>query len=129
VEFRSNAKLSTKYYGPFKILKKIGSVAYLLDLPKDSKLHPVFHISVLKQHVGTAEPTEIELPVVPDSPIQPQSVLEQRMRKGTMEIIVHWMGFSLADASWENKDDFISRFPNFVLEDKDTSKEGGMLQS
>jgi hypothetical protein len=129
VEFRSNAKLSAKYYGPFKILKKIGSVAYLLDLPKDSKLHHVFHISVLKQHVGTAEPTEIELPVVPDSPIQPQSILEQRMRKGAMEILVHWMGFSPADASWENKDDFISRFPNFVLKDKDTSKEGGMLQS
>jgi hypothetical protein len=51
------------------------------------------------------------------------------MRKGTMEILVHWMGFSPIDASWENKDDFISRFPNFVLVDKDTSKEGGMLQS
>jgi len=46
----------------------------LLDLPNESKLHLVFHISVLKQHMGTIDPTEIELPDVLDSQVQPQAV-------------------------------------------------------
>jgi hypothetical protein len=128
VEFRSNAKLSSKYYGPFKILKRIGLVAYLLDLPKDSKLHPVFHVSVLKQqYMGTDEPVEIALPVLPDSRVQPQAVLEQRVCKGEPEILVHYEGSSLADATWERRVDFSSRFPDFVLGDKDVLKGEGML--
>lgn len=89
VEFQSNAKLSGKYYGPFKILKRIGPVAYLLDLPKDLKLYPVFHISIFKQHMGTDELVEIALPILPDSRVQPQAILEQRERKGEPEILAH----------------------------------------
>ncbi|KAH7297943.1 hypothetical protein KP509_25G020000 [Ceratopteris richardii] len=39
-----DCRLSPRYAGPFKILKKIGSVAYLLDLPNTLKIHPVFHV-------------------------------------------------------------------------------------
>jgi hypothetical protein len=76
VELRSNAKLVAKY-SPFKILKTIEPVAYLLDLPKESKLHPVFHISVLKQYIGTEEPIPTQLSKVPNLSVQPQAVLEQ----------------------------------------------------
>ena len=41
-------KLTDKWAGPFKILKKLSSVAYELELPKTWKIHPVFHISLLK---------------------------------------------------------------------------------
>jgi hypothetical protein len=94
----------------------------LLDLLKESKLHPIFHISILKQHMSTTDPIEIALPAVPNSRVQPQVVLEQRMRKGELEILVHWEGFSLADASWEKRVDFTSRFLDFVLEDNDVFK-------
>jgi len=57
-----------------------------------SKLHPVFHISVHKQHMGIADPIEIELPDVPDSRVQPQAILEQRMRKGELEIHIQLCG-------------------------------------
>ena len=38
-----------KYDGPYTVVKKISDVAYQLDLPKGSTVHPVFHVSLLRQ--------------------------------------------------------------------------------
>jgi hypothetical protein len=42
---RSCQKLSFKYFGPFTVAAKVGSVAYKLALPSSSSIHPVFHVS------------------------------------------------------------------------------------
>ena len=90
---RANQKLAFKYYGPFKVIACIGSVAYKLELPTSSTVHPVFHVSQLKRAilpgitVSFVFPTDIELPhvpiyilqrrMVPDGPNQVEQVLVQ----------------------------------------------------
>nr|DAD42009.1 TPA_asm: hypothetical protein HUJ06_000239 [Nelumbo nucifera] len=44
-------KLLSRYYGPFKILERVRTISYWLDLPESSKLHHVFHVSLLKKSV------------------------------------------------------------------------------
>ena len=46
---RPSSKLDFKKLGPFKIEKKLGPVTYKLQLPKEMKIHPVFHVALLEQ--------------------------------------------------------------------------------
>ncbi|CAL5370639.1 unnamed protein product [Camellia sinensis] len=119
---RRNLKLSPKYYGPFEILNKIGPVAYKLKLPENSRLHPVFHVSLLKKKVGMNMETLDSLPIIPEEgntivPL-PQAILNQRKKKNREEVLVHWQGLSPSDATWENLAELRLRFPEATLEDK-----------
>nr|GFA79145.1 putative reverse transcriptase domain-containing protein [Tanacetum cinerariifolium] len=50
VRFGKKGKLNTRYVGPFKVLKRVGDVAYKLDLPEElSRVHNTFHMSNLKK--------------------------------------------------------------------------------
>ena len=42
-------KLLPRFCGPFKIVKRVGEVAYKLELPPTSKVHPVVHVSHLRK--------------------------------------------------------------------------------
>ncbi|GJY91450.1 hypothetical protein Tco_0506646 [Tanacetum coccineum] len=55
-------KLAKRFYGPYEIVKRIGKVAYRLALPVTSKIHLVFHVSILKLFTGTSSEMVTELP-------------------------------------------------------------------
>jgi len=58
---RLNPKLSTRYYGPYRVVKKVGAVVFQLQLPNTARIHLVFHVSQLKLAVGEQQ-IEAELP-------------------------------------------------------------------
>jgi hypothetical protein len=49
---RANQKLGFKYFGPFRISARVGSVAYRLELSTTSSIHPVIHVSQLQLAAG-----------------------------------------------------------------------------
>lgn len=93
----SNAKLTPKFYGPFKVLERIGKVAYKLELLASSKVHPVFHVSCLKKNVGDKAVLQTELPEVDQDGrmiMESTTILDRRMvkhgDKAVTKVLVQW---------------------------------------
>lgn len=117
---RGSLKLRSKFYGPFKVLQKIGQLAYKLQLPDDAQIHPVFHVSQLKKHLGKHAIPMSNLPSVgPDGQIktEPLAVLQRRMvpRKGVAvtQWLILWQNLSPAEATWEDASVIQAMFPSF----------------
>ncbi|XP_071695191.1 uncharacterized protein [Rutidosis leptorrhynchoides] len=108
VTLRGNSfnKLSQKCYGPFIVLRKLGEVAYELQLPATTGIHPVFHVSQLKLHKGQV-PTRVgDIPVTNQYGLlvaKPYKVLDRRLLKKGNEAsvadLVQWKGGSEEDAT------------------------------
>lgn len=115
VAARSNNKLAFRFFGPYKILDKVGSVAYRLQLPDSSTVHPVFHVSQLKLAVGRTHTVVPHLPADLDAVQVPLRVLQRRMvdRGGEhiAQVKVCWSGLDPALASWEDTAALRARFP------------------
>lgn len=74
--YRRSNKLSKCYFSPFKILERLGSVAYHVESPPIVKVHNVFHVDLLKDFNG---PVPSEMPELPSEfdGNQPFSIPEQ----------------------------------------------------
>jgi hypothetical protein len=112
---RANHKLSFRYYGPFKVLAKISDTAYRLQLPEGSTVHPVFHVSLLKQFLQTGTPIMTALPHDTNMVAVPVKILDRRWRKKanrTVEqVLVQWSSGDAGSATWEDKEELQGRFP------------------
>ena len=92
-------KFSPRYYGPFQVLQKLGLVAYKLALASDCLLHPVFHVSCLKKHLGAQIIPILTLPPVDsDGSLHPKpiAILQTRTKqlrtRLIIEVLVQWQG-------------------------------------
>ena len=86
MRFGKKGKLNPRYVGPYKILKRVGNVAYELELPTElAVVHPVFRISLLKKCVGdTALIVPLESVIVKDSLTYeeaPVEILDRQVRR------------------------------------------------
>ncbi|GJY34926.1 retrovirus-related pol polyprotein from transposon TNT 1-94 [Tanacetum coccineum] len=108
-------KLSSKFFGPFQVLEKIGKVAYRLRLPDYAKVHPMFHVSQLKPcYIDSAAMRSFS---VCDSEgllgVTPLKLLDRRMVKQNNRLVVfgliQWSNRSEEDATWEKIKDLLAR--------------------
>ncbi|KAL7096902.1 hypothetical protein ACP275_10G109800 [Erythranthe tilingii] len=128
VAFRGSLKLAPRFFGPYQITEKVGSVAYRLALPPESQIHNVFHVSLLRKHLGPVAPTSPAIPPISDSSIilpQPEAVLDRRVickdkYRPKSEILVKWICAPVEDVTWENEWRFIRSYPDFILVGKDS---------
>jgi hypothetical protein len=77
----SYCKLAIKFFRPYKILDKIGTPTYKLELLANSQVHPVFHVSQLKPHTTDYTPTFTPLsePIQLDLHyLEPELILDRR---------------------------------------------------
>ena len=103
-------KLQPIFYGPYKIRRKVGEVAYELDFPANNKIHNVFHVSCLKKEVGKKIVASEELPSLDDEGhffLVPKKVLMGRERKlrnkKIKEYLIQWKGLPSEDVTWEGE--------------------------
>ncbi|XP_059068178.1 uncharacterized protein LOC131858748 [Cryptomeria japonica] len=104
-------KLKPRFYRPFQVIRKVGVVAYELELPSSSKVHNVFHVSRLKKALGHNVIASSQLPPLDE---EGQLILileeiidsrERSLRRRTIkEYLVRWKNLPLEDATWENKE-------------------------
>ncbi|KAJ1265999.1 hypothetical protein BS78_08G117000 [Paspalum vaginatum] len=103
---RANQKLAYKFFGPFRILACIGTVAYKLDLPVTSSVHPVVHVSQLKLAVGSGHQVTPTVPLPLDTPRVPVQVLGtkfvNRGPRAVKQVLVQWSGLPSSLATWED---------------------------
>ena len=112
--------LQHKFYGPFLIPQKVGKVAYKLQFPEHVKIHPVFHVSQLKKHIGPKAIPSPNLPMVTeDGTVKtgPATVLQVRQIPRHNLLVVQWYiqweNLPPEDATWEDADFIKYTFPDF----------------
>lgn len=108
--------LVRRYEGPFKVIGRVGRVAYRLDLPPKLKIHPVVHVSLLKPYYADKDdpsrgeskraPTAVVTSFDKDvERILAKRVIRKRGVPNYNEYLVKWKGVPDIETTWEREAD------------------------
>nr|GEZ28981.1 putative reverse transcriptase domain-containing protein [Tanacetum cinerariifolium] len=122
IRFDKRGKLNPHYIGPFKVLAKVGTVAYRLELSEQlSRVHSTFHISKLKKCMAD-EPPAIPLDEIQvddklnfiEEPIEIKDREVKRLKQSRILIVkVHWNSKRGPEFTWECEDQMAKKYPHF----------------
>ncbi|WRX31632.1 Integrase [Theobroma cacao] len=110
IRFAKRGKLNPRYIGPFRIIERIGPVAYRLEFPSElDRIHNVFHVSMLKTYVP--DPSHIlETPPIEfhedlKFEVQPVRILDRKdlvLRNKSIPMVkVLWKNSRMEEMTWE----------------------------
>jgi len=106
-------KLLPKYMGPFKVVDMVGPAAVKLALPPEWKrLHPVFHVSLVKPFLADGNYQPPPLPQLIDDELEyeVEVLLDHRLsgRNKRLEYLVKWAGYGHEHNTWEPKANLVN---------------------
>ncbi|GJW96923.1 hypothetical protein Tco_0178731 [Tanacetum coccineum] len=109
------------YVGPFKVLKKVGAVAYKLELPQElSRVHNTFHVSNLKKCYSD-DPLVVPLGGLQvdenlhfiEEPVEIMDREVKQLRRSRVPIVkVRWNSRRGPEFTWEREDQFRKKYPH-----------------
>ena len=102
----NNQKLAFKFFGPYHITARVGTIAYSLELLASSSVDLVFHVSQLKKAVSARHSVTAVPPLDDVLWSVPERVLQQRtITNGTHSILqglIKWSNLPMPLATWED---------------------------
>ena len=109
---RPSKKLDYKKMGPFKIIKKVGTSSYKLDVLASMTIHNTFHISLLEPYKDNKFPSQIQTPLPPieidgEPEYKLEEILDSRLHRNKLQYRATWTGYSPEhDITWYPAENF-----------------------